>query len=406
MAKPVEYLVRARARNGALVENKFAGSSENEIKERVAAQGMTVISIEQAGTGFKKEIRLGKGKVKLKDLAIFSRQFATMLNAGLPILKSLAILAEQTENPRLKDVLFEVKANVERGDSLSEAMARAEEFPPIMVAMIRAGEVGGFLDSTMLQIAETFEADVHLRGKIKSAMTYPVAVAIIAVLITIGMLIFIVPVFANMFETLGGQLPTPTQILVNASNLLKNPMFFIPTIVIVVGVSTWYKRNKRKESVIKVIDPLRFKIPVFGMLFKKVALARFTRNFSTLLASGVPILTALDIVGETSGNYVISQAVLEVKSSVKEGQGMARPLSEFDVFPDMVVQMIAVGEDTGALDTMLEKIADFYDQEVEATTEQLMALIEPIMIMGLGGLVGGMIVAMYMPIFKIFELIN
>jgi type IV pilus assembly protein PilC len=258
----------------------------------------------------------------------------------------------------------------------------------------------------MLQIAETFEADVHLRGKIKSALTYPVAVAVIAIVITIGMLIFIIPVFSTMFQTLGGDLPLPTQILVDASNMLKNPMFFIPVLVITIGGSIWYKRNKKKEAVTKVLDPLKFKIPVFGNLFKKVSLARFTRNFSTLLASGVPILAALDIVADTSGNYVIAQAIEEVKISVREGQGMAGPLSEFDVFPDMVVQMIAVGEDTGALDTMLEKIADFYDQEVESTTEQLMALIEPIMIMGLGGLVGGMIVAMYLPIFKIFELIN
>ena len=247
---------------------------------------------------------------------------------------------------------------------------------------------------------------MKLRGKIKAAMTYPIAVGVIAVLVVIGMLLFIVPVFAGLFSDLGGALPLPTQILVNLSNLLTNPMFFLPTLVIIFGGFYWFKKNRNKPKVRRVLDPLKFKIPVFGNLFRKVALARFTRNFSTLLHAGVPILTTLDIVGSTAGNVVIEDAVKDVKESVSEGSGIAKPLTKHDVFPDMVVQMIAVGEDTGALDSMLSKIADFYDQEAEATTESLMALLEPIMILVLGGVVGGMIIAMYMPIFKIFELIQ
>lgn len=401
-----EYRVKARSRTGRLVESKLKAVSEAEALARVRQQGMTPIAVEAGGTGWNREIHLGARRVKLKDLAIFSRQFSTMLSSGLPILRCLSILAEQSDSARLKDVLLEVREQVEKGDSLSDAMARHDEFPPIMVSMVRAGEIGGFLDETMLQVAEATESEVRLRGKIKAALTYPVAVAVIAVLITIGMLIFIVPVFANLFSEFGGELPLPTRILVMASDTVSNPLFFVPTLVLIIGVTILYRRNRNRPGVRQVVDPLRFRIPVFGRLFRTIALARFTRNFATLLHAGVPILTTLDIVGETSGNVVIADAVSDIKESVRQGTGISRPLSQHDVFPDMVVQMIAVGEDSGALDQMLEKVADFYDQEAEATTEQLMALLEPVMIVTLGAVVGGMIVAMYLPIFKIFDLIQ
>ncbi len=401
-----DYLVKARSRSGRLVESKMRALSEADALSRVQQQGMTPIAVEPANTGLRREITFGKGRVKTKDLAIFSRQFATMLSSGLPILRCLSILADQTSSARLRDLLVEVRDEVEKGDSLSESFARHKEFPSLLISMVRAGEIGGFLDSTMIQIADSLEADVKLNGKIKGALTYPIAVAIIAVLITTGMLIFVVPVFSELFSSFGGELPLPTQILVTLSDLIKTPLFFIPTLVMLFGSSFWYRANKDKLRVRQVVDPLKFKLPVFGKLFQKVALARFTRNFSTLMHAGVPILGALDIVGETAGNVVITRAIVAVKDSVRQGTGIAKPLSEHPVFPEMVVQMIAVGEDTGALDSMLGKIADFYDQEVEATTEQLMALIEPIMIVVLGGVVGGMIIAMYLPIFKIFELIN
>jgi type IV pilus assembly protein PilC len=274
------------------------------------------------------------------------------------------------------------------------------------VSMVRAGEVGGFLDSTMQDIADALEAEVQLKSRIKAALTYPVAVGIIALLIVTGMLIFVVPVFQGLFDSLGGQLPLPTQLLVNASNAIKNPLISVPIVVAILLLVVWYRRSRNSPRVRRVVDPLRFRIPIFGRLFQKVALARFSRNFATLVHAGVPILTALDIVGDTAGNIVISDAVADVKESVRAGTGISRPLAEHPIFPAMVVQMISVGEDTGALDTMLGKIADFYDQEVTATTEQLMALIEPVMIVVLGGLVGGMIIALYLPIFSIFELIK
>ena len=398
--------MKSRARTGRLIESKITATSEADAIARVRATGMTPIAVEVTNKGLNRSIQLTKPRVKLKDLAIFSRQFATMLSSGLPILRCLRILSDQSTNPALQDLLRTITNDVERGDSLSIAMARHKEFPPLMVSMIRAGEVGGFLDTTMLEIASSFEADVLLRGKIKAALTYPIAVGVIAVVIVIGMLIFVVPVFDSMFAQLGGELPAPTQFLVNLSNLLKNPLFSVPLLAVIIFSVIWYRNHKAELRVRNVVDPLKFRLPVFGQLFQKIALSRFTRNFSTLLAAGVPVLTALDIVGDTSGTVIIARAVTSVKESVRQGAGMAAPLAEHEVFPEMVVQMIAVGEDTGALDSMLKKIAEFYDQEVTATTEQLMALIEPIMIVVLGSLVGGMIIALYLPIFKIFDLVK
>ena len=277
-------------------------------------------------------------------------------------------------------------------------------FPPLMVNMTRAGEVGGFLDSVMLQIAENYEAETKLRGKVKSAMTYPVVVFCIAIFAVIGMLLFIVPVFAKMFLTLGGELPAPTRVLIAMSDFIKigGPFIFVGAIA---GFITW-GRVKHKEGVRRFIDPLKLKMPVFGSLFQKIALSRFARNLGTMLSSGVPILQSLDIVAETTGSTVVGDAVRDVQMSVRNGESITAPLATHAVFPPMVVQMMAVGEDTGALDAMLHKISEFYDQEVEATTESLTALIEPLMIAFLGGIIGSMIVALYMPIFKIFDLIK
>lgn len=401
-----EYHVTARSKQGRLVEQDLHAASEAEAVAQMRNMGLTPIAVESRGGTWNRDIHLGRGRVRVKDLAVVSRQLATMLSSGVPLLRCLAILAEQTESRRLAEVLEGMRVEVEKGSALSEAMSRREEFPPLMVSMTKAGEVGGFLDVTMEQIANSLEADVQLRGKIKAALTYPIAVAVIAVLITAGMLMFIVPVFAGLFDSFGGSLPLPTQILVDASNLMRNPLVFGPFLIVVAIGFVLYRKNARSPRLRAVVDPLKFRIPIFGPLMRKVALARFSRNLSALLAAGVPILTALDIVADTSGNVVVAEAVHRVQESVRQGSGIARPLGEQDVFPSMVVQMIAVGEDSGDIDTMLAKVADFYDQEVEASTEQLMALIEPLMIVVLGGLVGGMIVAMYLPIFNIFELLN
>jgi type IV pilus assembly protein PilC len=321
------------------------------------------------------------------------------------MLRGLTILSEQAENPELRKVLRQVKQDVEAGMSLSASFAKVPTvFPPLMVNMTRAGEAGGFLDVTMRQIADNFEAEVKLRGKIKAALTYPVVVFVLAILMCIGMLVFVVPVFSGMFEDLGGELPLPTKVLVFLSGAMR---YMLPVMIVGgVGFLWWWRKYGKTPRVRNVVDPWKLRLPVFGKLNQKLALARFARNLGTLLSSGVPILQSLEIVSETTGSVVISRALKAVQESVRRGESVAGPLSEHEVFPPMVVQMIASGEETGAIDQMLTKIAEFYDQEVEATTEALTALIEPLMIAFLGGIVGSMIIALYMPIFKVFDLIG
>ena len=403
------YTYRVRDKAGKVISGQLEADSPSAVATKLKGMGYAPISIDAGGGGgLKKEIKLpgmGEKKVKLKDLAIFSRQFATMINSGLSLLRALNILTEQTENPTLRRILGELRNDIETGNSLSSAMAKHPKvFPPLMVNMTKAGEVGGFLDGCLLQIAENYEAEVKLRGKVKAAMTYPVVVFVLAILMCLVMLIFIVPTFASMFETLGGELPLPTKILIFMSGIVKIAMPFV-VVALIVFWQVW-KRVKHKEGVRNVLDPIKLKLPVFGKLFQKISLTRFARNLGTMMKSGVPILQSLDIVADTTGNVVIGRAVRDVQESVRTGESISRPLADHPVFPPMVVQMMAVGEDTGALDTMLMKIADFYDQEVESTTESLTALIEPLMIAFLGAVVGSMIVALYMPIFRIFDLIQ
>jgi type IV pilus assembly protein PilC len=399
------YTVRDKAgktRNGTL-----EASDQKVVANKLREMGYAPVSIAEVKTAtLQKEITIpGFGKkVGLKDLSVFSRQFATMINSGLSLIRALNILAAQSDNPELARILGEVRSAVEQGRSLSAALAEHEAFPKLYIAMVRAGETAGMLDTVLLRIAETLEKDVELRRRIKSAMTYPVVVLILAILLTTVMLIFIVPTFTGMFETLGGELPLPTKLLVGLSEILRKlwwALFFLP----VIGWKAFVYARKQ-ENVRFYLDKFKLKAPVFGVLFHKIAIARFARNFGTLLHAGVPILTSLEITADTVNNGVMSNAINDVKMSVKEGESVARPLGTHDIFPPMVVQMIAVGEETGAMDTMLNKIADFYDSEVTAMTESLTAMLEPLMIAVLGGLVGAMVVALYMPMFKIFDLVK
>jgi type IV pilus assembly protein PilC len=400
-----QYAYKVRDAQGRLSEGKVEAASEAAVADKLRSMGFVPLEVKQANVGMQREISFGKKRVKTKDLAVFSRQFATMIDAGLTLIRALNIMAEQAENPELRRILRGVKQDVESGLSLSASFAKSPEvFPPLMINMTRAGEAGGFLDAAMRQVADNFEAEVKLRGKIKAALTYPVVVFILAILMCIAMLIFVVPVFKNMFESLGGQLPLPTMILVKLSAAMK---YILPIgIVSFVGFMVWWRKFGRTERVRNVVDPLKLRIPVFGLLFQKLALTRFSRNLGTLLSSGVPILQSLEIVSETTGSIVISRALKEVQESVRRGESVAGPLAEHEVFPPMVVQMISSGEEAGAVDQMLNKIAEFYDEEVAAMTESLTALIEPLMIAFLGGVVGSMIVALYMPIFKIFDMIK
>jgi type IV pilus assembly protein PilC len=402
--KTFEYSVRDR--RGKLVGGKLEAPSEAALVQKLVGMGFAPISVREANKGMSREITLpGSNRVKLKDLAVMSRQFATMINSGLSLIRALSILSEQTENKMLRKTLAEVRTAVEAGQSLSSAFAKHPKvFPPLVVNMVRAGEVGGFLDKVLLQIAANFEAEVKLRGKIKSAMTYPVVVFVMAIVAVIGMLLFIVPIFAKMFSDLGGKLPVPTQILVDLSDGLR---LFAPVLLVaLIAASVVWGRVRHQERVRRVVDPLKLRMPVFGPLFKKVAISRFSRNLGTMMSSGVPILQSLEIVGDTAGNVVLRDAAVAVQESVRRGESLAGPLAQHSVFPPMVVQMLAVGEDTGAIDTMLMKVSDFYDAEVEATTEALTSLIEPLMIAVLGTVIGGMIIALYMPIFNVFDLIK
>jgi type IV pilus assembly protein PilC len=405
-ATATQYAYKVRDTQGRLSEGKVEAASETAVADKLRSMGYVPLEVKPANVGMQREIKLGmKKRVKLRDLAVFSRQFATMIDAGLTLTRALTIMAEQSENETLRGVLRAVKQEVESGLSLSAAFARhPDAFPPLMISMTRAGEAGGFLDRAMRQIADNFEAEVKLRGKIKAALTYPVVVFVLAMLMCVAMLIFVVPVFRDMFANLGGELPLPTRVLVWLSDAMK---YLVPlAVVFAIAFTVWWRRYGRTERVRNVVDPAKLKLPVFGKLFQKLALTRFARNLGTLLSSGVPILQSIDIVSETTGSIVISRALKEVQESVRRGESVAGPLAEHEVFPPMVVQMIASGEEAGAVDQMLMKVADFYDDEIEAMTESLTALIEPLMIAFLGLLVGSMIVALYMPIFKVFDMIG
>jgi type IV pilus assembly protein PilC len=400
-----EYQVRNR--DGKLIKGKLDAESPAVVATKLTSMGFAPVSIEETGTGLNRELRIpGLGeRVKLHDLAVMCRQFATMINSGLTLLRALNILEEQTPCKPLAKVVADVRADVEVGNSLSSALAKhSDVFPPLMINMIKAGEVGGFLDETLLQIAANFEAELKLRQKVKSAMTYPVVVFVMAILAMTAMLLFIVPVFEGIFTQLGGELPLPTRMLVALSAGLKLGGPFI-LIGLIVGGIMW-RKYRNTDKVRDVVDPMKLKMPVFGPLFQKIALSRFSRNLGSMISAGVPILQALDIVADTAGNVVVARAVNDVKDSVRSGEPLARPLTDHPVFPPMVVQMMAVGEDTGSLDTMLAKISQFYDQEVEATTEALTSLIEPIMIAVVGSMIGAMLIALYLPMFKVFDLIK
>lgn len=408
MTNVLTYTYRGKDAAGKKVSGSVDGASEAAATMRLRSMGIQPESVRTAGSGLNKEISLGglfEKKVGLKDLAVMSRQLATMISSGLALMRALSILAEQSENPKLRETIDEVRKEVEGGLSLSDAIAKHPlVFPPLFINLVRAGETGGFLEDSLKSVATNYEKEVKLRGTVKSALTYPVVVLLMAIVGMLGMIVFIVPVFKNMFEGLGGELPLPTQFLVVLS---ETAVYWLPVLIIgMVAFVVWWGRNKHRPEVRNFVDPLRLKAPVFGQLAKKIAIARFTRNFGTMMKSGVPILQALSIVGATSGNYVIEKALVNVQESVRQGKSIAAPLAEEPVFPSMVTQMISVGEDSGSLEMMLEKISDFYDAEVESTTEQLTALIEPLMIAFMGVLLGGMIVALYLPVFNIFTLVN
>ena len=397
------FAYKVRDQQGKLVTGTLEAESVTIVAGKLRSMGYVPVSIESGNSkSMAREIKIPyfSGRIKLKEVAVFSRQFATMINSGLTLLRSLSILADQTSNKELARIIGEVRRDVERGSSLSIALAKhPKAFSRLYIAMVRSGETGGSLDTVLARLATTIEQQVNLRRKVKSAMTYPVVVGVIVVLILVAMLIFVVPMFKGMYADLNSKLPLPTLVLLGVSNVFKKLWFLV---FAGVGGGVWAaKRWVKTTAGRRRWDAWKLKAPVFGQLAHKTALARFSRSLSALVRAGVPILDALDIVSETAGNTVVAEAAADTQAAVKAGESLAKPLESHPVFPPMVVQMIAVGEETGALDEMLEKIADFYDAEVEATVEALTSLIEPLLIVVMGVTVGGMVIALYMPMFSI-----
>jgi type IV pilus assembly protein PilC len=402
MPDTFQYKVRDRA--GNVTTGSLVADSEALVLARLRQEGLTPLDVKRQKRGIG-QIEFGGKKVKLKQVAVFSRQFATMVNSGLPILRAIAILSEQTDNKELARVLDEARLDVEHGSSLSGALSKHDHvFNNLYVSMVKAGETGGSLDSTLLRLAEMIEREVQLRGKIKSAMTYPVAVVALVILIMSAMLLFVVPQFESIFSQLGGTLPLPTRGLMFMSETFQSYWYVV--LGGAIGGRFFFRRYKKTEKGREKVDALKLRVPVFGQLFHKTALSRFSSTLAMLMKSGVPILQALEIVSDTVNNKVIGKAITEVQLSVRDGESIAKPLTKYPIFPPMVVQMIAVGEETGQVDLMLEKIAQFYDQEVEAAVDALTSLIEPILIAIIGGCVGAAVVALYMPMFNIIKLIQ
>jgi type IV pilus assembly protein PilC len=399
------YTYRVRDQRGSLVTGEMLADSPALVINRLREMNLVPLEIKSKRAGLKREITLRPGKVKLKDLAVFSRQFATMVNSGLPLLRTLGILEEQTESSQLKKVLSEIRLDVERGNSLSGALAKhPRTFSPLYISMCRAGETAGNLDQILVRLADTIEREVTLRQKIKSAMTYPIVVFVMVLLILAAMLLFVVPTFKDLYSSLGGTLPLPTRILMSVSDTFRK--FFWVVILLGIGAGWLFRRWIKTDRGRRAFDKFKLRVPIFGPLFQKTALARFARTLGVLSRSGVPILQALDIVQDTVRNEVVADAVRDVQSGVKEGESIAAPLGAHKVFPPMVVQMMAVGEETGQLDQMLEKIADFYDEEVASMVDSLTSLIEPVMIAVVGGAVGVIVISLYLPLFRIIELIK
>jgi type IV pilus assembly protein PilC len=399
------YVYEAIDVSGALLKGTIESDSPEAAANSLSEQKLVPLSVAGTGQGMRKEIKIPGigGRTGLKDLAVMSRQFASMTASGLTMIRALSILEDQATKPKLRQALAQIRSDVQGGTPLSTAMSQhPDHFPMLMVNMIKAGETGGFLDEALARIARMYEADANLRAKIKSAMTYPVIVLIFSLLLGTGVIIFIVPVFEKMFKQLNGNLPLPTQIMVDLSH---NMYWVLPLVIIgTFGGLRLYRRMVRHNYGFRLwVDQTKLKLPVFGSLFTKLAISRWARNLGTLLSVGVPIIQALDIVGGTAGNAVVSEAMVEVRDAVRVGSQMSGPLSKNPLFPNMVVQMLEVGEETGQITDMLDKVSDFYDREVETATDSLTSAMEPLLVVLLGAVIGVMVICLYMPMFSIYQ---
>ena len=380
-------------------KGKIEMPSEAMAQAHLKKMRITVSMLKEAPKDMFENVEFLKPKITGKDVVIFTRQLSTMIDAGLPLVQSLEILGEQMENPAFKKVLRTIRTDVETGTTFADAMKKHPvAFDTLYCNMVEAGEIGGILDTILNRLAAFMEKNMALKKKVKGAMTYPIICICISFVVMAVMLVFVVPVFEKMFADFGGALPAPTQMVVDMSDFAQHNFHFI--IGAIFGVIFLVKKIYKTEKGRIQLDKLMLNMPIVGPLVRRVAVAKFTRTLGTMLQSGVPILEALNVVARTAGNKIIEMAVFRVTDSISEGRAIAEPLEETGVFPGMVVQMINVGEATGALDVMLTKIADFYDEEVDQAVENLTAAIEPLMMVFLGGMIGGLVIAMYLPIFS------
>ena len=399
------FLWEGQTRKGEKKKGEIEAANEAALRGILRRQGLTSTTVKQKPKNLSEYLPFLKQKVKEKEVVIFARIFATMINAGLPLIQCLDLLAQQEQNKTFAQIITAIKEDIEGGSTLSDALRKYPNiFDNLFVNLVAAGESGGILDVVLQRLSSYMEKAMKLKSKVKGAMTYPASVLVISIAVVALLLVKVIPVFQKMFEGMGGELPGPTQFLVNLSAVAQK--YFLVAIIAVAVVIFAFRRFYKTEKGTLLMDGLLLKSPVFGPLLKKVAVAKFTRTMSTMMSSGVPILEGLAIVSKTAGNKIIENALMRVRRSISEGKTIAEPLFETGIFPPMVVQMIAVGEATGALDSMLSKIADFYDDEVDAAVDAMTALLEPFMMVFLGGVVGGMIIAMYLPIFKMASVVG
>lgn len=403
------FAYQALDQQGKKVSNTIEASDANAASKQLRQRGLTIVKLEEgkgAVANREIQIRLPWAGVPSGELTLFSRQFATMVGAGLTILRCLMILEEQCTNNLLRDIISEVVSDIEAGRSLSESLEKhPKTFDRLYISMVRAGEIGGVLEMTLQRVASSMEAREALKRKVKSAMMYPMVVLIFAVIASVGMILFLVPIFANMYKDLGSKLPAITQFLVDLSNAAQKQWYLIPVVIAtpIVIFRVW----KGSEMGRKQWDRIKLNLPMrIGTIVQKLALARFSRTLSSLISSGVPMMQAVQVTGESSGNNVIEESMDDVLRSIEEGRTFSEPLKRHPIYPKMVVQMVSIGEETGKMDAMLEKVAEFYEDEVEAMIKSLTSIIEPIMMIGVGAIVGFFVIALYMPMFQLFDKIK
>jgi len=397
------YTWEGRTRQGSIKKGVMEAANEAAVMGQLRAQQVIPINVNAKSKDLLENLPFFKGSVSTRELVVFTRQFATMIDAGLPLVQCLEILADQQTNKRFKEILRDVKNDVEQGSTFADALKKhPKPYDDLYVNLVAAGEVGGILDTILNRLAVYLEKADALKRKVKGAMVYPSTILVVAIGVVVLLLVKVIPVFEKMFADFGGELPGPTQVVVSMSNFMQTYIVLILAVTAGVVFSFMTARQKSRGFRYRT-DAIFLRMPVFGSLLRKVAVARFSRTLGTMISSGVPILDALEICARTAGNLVIEQGLQKTRAAIAEGRTIAEPLEASGVFPGMVVQMIAVGEQTGAMDSMLSKIADFYDDEVDTAVDALTALLEPLMMVFLGGTVGGLLMAMYLPIFKLAE---